>query len=73
MACHSSNKLARFLSHSRGRTSRGRAIFRLLMWCLLVTLPIKAHASEGGATESVLTARAAVLVALEDNPSLAAM
>ena len=73
MACHSSNKLARYLSHSRGRTSLGRAIFRLLMLCLLVNLPIKAHASEGGATESVLTARAAVLVALEDNPGLAAM
>ena len=73
MACYLSNKLARFSSRNRVRTFRGRAIFRLLMLCLVVKLPMNAFASDGSATESLLTARKAVLVALEDNPGLAAM
>ena len=73
MACLLSNKLARFSIGSRARASRGRALFRLLMFCLVVNQSTNALASEARATESPLTARAAVLVALDDNPSLAAM
>ncbi len=73
MASYLSNKLARFSSRNRVRTSRGRAIFQLMMLCLVVNLPMNAFASDGSATDSVLTARKAVLVALEDNPGLTAM
>ncbi len=62
MACYLSNNLARFCSRNRVRTSRGRAVLRLLMLCLMTILPINANASEGGATDPVLTARAAVLL-----------
>ncbi|MCR9107121.1 MAG: TolC family protein [Gammaproteobacteria bacterium] len=46
---------------------------RLLVWCLALFVPISAGASPSNRGASDLTAQAAVVVALEDNPSLAAM
>lgn len=48
-------------------------IVRLLAWCLVFFAPISARASQSDLGTSDLTAQAAVQVALQDNPSLAAM
>ena len=49
------------------------ATSRLIIWSLIAFTPFGAGASEGEGSISSLSMRAAVLVALEDNPSLAAM
>lgn len=73
MACYSSKRLASSSRIVRAFILRARTILRSLMLSLVVSLPINAAASQGVEPGPVLTARAAVLVALEDNPSLVAM
>lgn len=73
MACYSIKELAPYSRRAEIRIVRARHIARLLILSFLLPFSVNAMASQEDAIAHALTAQAAVLVALEDNPSLATM